>query len=342
MHEFLKYSLIKGTLMLASTWMILSGAVWAEEAESPQSSDSQPFSGFNIRGKTFGGQQFWADELVYGEWRIQRNVFTSHCRLLDDRDIRLAWGEWEACVAKLEAEKEARDLPPNSGKVVVLVHGLGRSRKFMRPIADYLRENSDYSIVNIDYPSTRAGIDSHARGLASVIEHLGDDVTEINFVAHSLGSLVVRHYLADVTADDKKLDPRIKRFVMLGPPNQGAALARLFKDVPLYNVALRGTGKQLAIDFDALAEHMGRPPCQFGIIAGGKGDAEGYNPFIAGDDDRIIRVAETRLPGARDYRFVPLRHTSLAREKEPLAMTLQFLRAGHFTTEKERQPIEEK
>ena len=41
---------------------------------------------------TLGGKQFWADELFFHQWRIQRNVFTGHCRLLDEHDLRHASG----------------------------------------------------------------------------------------------------------------------------------------------------------------------------------------------------------------------------------------------------------
>jgi len=365
MNKSTRFAIPQCVLLILALWLMPGGVGCAEEtAAAPARNESarnesarnesarnetavnnaardgdEPVSGLNIRWQTFGGRQFWADELVFRGWRIQRNVFTSHYRLLDDRDVRLAWGDWDACLEKLEAQKAARDLPPLRGKVVVLVHGLGRSRKFMRPLAEYLQKNSDYETVSVDYPSTRAGIDSHAAGLASVIEHLDDEVTEINFVAHSLGGLVVRHYLADATEDGKKLDERIGRFVMLGPPNQGAAMARLFEDSRLFHWAIRGTGKQLSTNFDELSEHLGTPPCEFAILAGGRGDDEGYNPLIAGDDDILVRVAETKLAGARDFRRLDMRHTKLARERQPLSMTLQFLQEGHFTTDDERQPL---
>lgn len=340
---------IRGKLCLgaiaaaAAAWVILAGAARADGPAEQQSPDeAESFSGVNIPRRTLGGPQFWADELVFRGWRIQRNVYTSHYRLLDDRDVRRAWGDWDACVQKLEVEKQARHLPPMRGKLVVLVHGLGRSRKFMQPLADYLKENSDYTTISVDYPSTRAGIDSHAKDLASVMEHVGDGVTEIDFVAHSLGNLVVRHYLADATQDGKKLDPRIKRIVMLGPPNQGAQSARLFKHSRLFHLAVHGTGKQLSTDFDTLSAYLGTPPCEFGILAGGTGDDDGYNPLIAGDDDLLVRVEETKLAGAHDFRELNLRHTKLAREEQPLEMTLNFLQHGYFTSEQDRQPIEAK
>ena len=34
----------------------------------------------------------WTDELLFDQWRIQRNVYTGNYRLLDESDVRQAWG----------------------------------------------------------------------------------------------------------------------------------------------------------------------------------------------------------------------------------------------------------
>src|SRR3970040_1276944 len=77
--------------------------------------------------------------------------------------------------------------------------------------------------------TARAAADAadHARALASVMDNL-EGIEEINFVAHSLGNLVIRHFLADATDPEsgRSPDPRIKRIVMLAPPNHGSARAR--------------------------------------------------------------------------------------------------------------------
>lgn len=80
---------------------------------------------------TMGGKQFWADELFFHKWRIQRNVFTGHYRLLDARDKRYAWGTFDQCRDTLEQIKHRRHLPPMRGKAVIVLHGLFRSRDSM-------------------------------------------------------------------------------------------------------------------------------------------------------------------------------------------------------------------
>ena len=52
---------------------------------------------WNLSAPTFGGKQFWTDQFVYRNWRIQQNVYTKHCRLLDPSNFRRAWGSFNAC-----------------------------------------------------------------------------------------------------------------------------------------------------------------------------------------------------------------------------------------------------
>ena len=53
------------------------------------------------------------------------------------------------------------------------------------------------------------------------------DETEFSFVGHSMGGIVVRHLVGDLQRDDPgDLLKRCRSLVMLGPPNQGASIAR--------------------------------------------------------------------------------------------------------------------
>ncbi len=82
----------------------------------------------NVPFPTFGGKQFWADHFIYCGWRIQQNVYTGHCRLLDPSDKRKAWGTYEACRVGMERIRIEDRLKPRSDHLVLLVHGLFRSK----------------------------------------------------------------------------------------------------------------------------------------------------------------------------------------------------------------------
>jgi hypothetical protein len=326
--------------LVAIDFCRLACAQGVGEGGKPVDGTAQP----SIAWRTFGGEQFWSDELVFGQWRIQRHAISGHYRLLDPHNIRRAWGSDEQCRAAFAQFKQAGSVSPLHGRAVVTLHGLGRSRDHMAAMASSLAKQGEFTSINVSYASTRRSIDQHAQSLARVIHDL-DGIDEINFVCHSLGNLVVRRYLGEATADEPrwKVDTRIKRMVMLGPPNNGAQLAELLADVLRDNdVAWFVAGPsawQLARHWDDAKQKLAIPEFEFGIIAGGCGDDRGLNPLIAGDDDLIVRVEETKLPGACDFKLVNCRHGHLTGDEAVTKCVLSFLQHGYFTSPDEMQPI---
>jgi pimeloyl-ACP methyl ester carboxylesterase len=303
--------------------------------------DVKPTTYINVPTPTLGGKQFWADELIFWQWRIQKNILTGHYRLLDENNVRHAWGNFEGCRAALDEIKRRDKLAPMTGKVAIVLHGLGRSRGNMNGMAKFLKENSKYTVLTVGYPSAIAEVEQHACGLAKVLQNL-EGVEEINLVGHSLGNIVTRRYLFGQFADlpDSKPDPRIKRIVMVGAPNNGAQFAKLLASNTIAQTLMIQPGLQLGVGWDALAEKLSIPSVEFGIIAGGKGDGTGYNPLLEGDDDLVVAVAETRIPGAHDFLVVPALHTFMMDDETIQKSTLKFLEHGHFVAEDQRQPIE--
>ena len=300
---------------------------------------------------TLGGKQFWADELLFHQWRIQRNVYTERCRLLDGRNRRHASGTYDECLAVLDRIKQDRHLPPMKGKAVVALHGLGRSRASMDSLCRSLHEQGGYEVFNIEYPSTRYDMAQHARSLRHIINHL-HGIEEINFVGHSMGNIVIRHYLGDLArqdptkqsanaaAADRHAKMRFGRFVMLGPPNQGALLATTFADNVLFKEITGDAGQQLGRDWPELEKRLATPCFQFGIIVGGKGNDKGYNPILVGDNDGVISVETAKLAGAHDFVRLPLLHSFIMDNAKVQQYVLCFLQHGYFISEAERHPLE--
>ena len=295
----------------------------------------------NLKTPTLGGRRYWTDEFVYHDWRIQRHAEEGHYRLIDGEEVRHAWGTFEECRAKFEAIEREQKLPTLEGSVVLILHGLGRTRISNDDMVEYIRANSKLTVLSVGYASTQADVATHARSLAHVIEHLGPKVTEINFVAHSLGNIVIRHYLADQTdtANGRRPDPRIKRIVMVGAPNNGARMAQMFGGNSIFDRMLGQSGRALARQWTDLHKHLATPQTEFGIIAGGERNESGYNPLLPGDDDFIVSVDETKLPGARDFIVVNGLHALLMSNPEVQVAALRFLEHGYFVSEEKRQPL---
>ena len=313
---------------------------WSSETlEGEAETSPGPLAGVPV--PTMGGLQLWADEVLFHGWRIQRNVTDDTYRLLDGNYLRHALGTFQQCRARLEEIRDDRKLPAMQGKAVVVLHGLWRTRNSMLLLARHLERESDYTVFNVGYPTTRQGIGEHAAALAKIIANL-DGIEEINFVAHSLGNIVIRRYLADQTdeAAGRTADPRIKRFVMLGPPNHGSIAASSLAENRVFSAVTGKTGQELGREWAWLESDLATPRCEFGIIAGGLGNEQGFNPLLPGDDDGVVTVESTRLAGAADFLVVPVVHTLLITNRSVMEHTVRFLEHGHFVSAAEREPVE--
>ena len=302
----------------------------------------EPKGQWNLKTKTLGGQQFWTDVRHVSGWRVQQNAVTSHFRLIDDRDYRHAWGNFAHCQEELNQRIADGSVKPNQGKVVILLHGLIRTHRSMATLAKFIDDNSQYQTILFEYASSRKLVADHAQALRSVIDQLGPDVTEINFVGHSLGNIVLRHYLQATTDPKSGLqgDQRIRRTVMIGPPNQGSRMARLLKASLLFKAIGGASGAQLSIGWEQLEAELATPKHEFGIISGGQADDQRISNFVlSGKDDFTVSVDETKLVGAKDHLIRPLLHGTMMNQPIVMESTLRFLQNGYFISEQEMHPI---
>jgi hypothetical protein len=328
--------------LLLTLALVSSRWTFAEDRAAPTEATTAS-APLNFPSSTLGGVQFWSDELVFRGWRIQQNALSGHYRLLDEHDFRMAWGTFDQCRARFDELRREQKLPPLTGRAVVTLHGLGRSRDAMNTLGPHLAEATDATWINVSYASSRRSLDDHAQSLARVLANL-EGIDEIHFACHSLGNLVVRRYLGEASLPEPrwKTDPRIKRMVMLGPPNNGAELARLFKDNQLFGLVTGPSGKQLALPTKEAQARLATPAFEFGIIAGSCGDVRGSNPVVAGDDDLIVAVEETRLAGASDFLVVPCWHSTMLRDDHVCQCAARFLKEGHFVAADKRVSLGER
>lgn len=192
--------------------------------------------------------------------------------------------------------------------LVVLVHGMGRSKLSMLPLARRL-EREGYQVLNWGYSSTcctvselsaKLSADIHAQG------HAGS--TRIHFVGHSLGNILIRSLLASNPPEN------LGRIVMLAPPNQGSraadryarALGWLLKPIPELKTGETSTARSLVLPS--------------GVEVG----------IIAGEYDGKVSVMESHLAGEADHMVVQAAHSFLMNRRDVQRFIVDFLREGRF------------
>jgi len=278
----------------------------------------------NIEMPTLGGTQVWQDTYIYAQWRIQKNIVTGHSRLLNPDNVRKAWGSYNACKNKFDQLRKASSIRPASRHTVILLHGIARSTGTFSEMKLALTANG-YDAAVISYPSTRRTIEDHAGALANVLNRLEGTET-VSFVSHSMGGLVLRHLLAANEPWTKTL--KIGRVVMIAPPNQGSTVAKALENNLLYKAIYGKSGQQLVPDAASKIPDLGN--IKYSIIAGGRLDGQGFNPFLNGDNDGTVTVAETSLDGASAHLIVPALHATISNHPNSIQATLNFLKNGQL------------
>ncbi len=319
---------------------IILGLPQFSRAQPPQEkADSDAVGYVNWPLKTLGGKQYWSDVHLLDGYRLQKNAVTGHFRLIDEKDIRLGWGNQLHCeqmLADIAAEKK---IQPIAGRVIILLHGLVRSSDSMQPLAEHLRANTSATVIQFQYASGQAPMADHAAALAEVIRNLGTQVTAIDFVGHSMGNIVVRHYLSDLVKRGEER-PKFHRMVMLAPPNQGSKMATLLSNSLAFNATTGLSGFQLGRGWKALEKNLATPDFEFAIISGGTNKKQIVdNHLLAGPNDFTVDVSETKLAGAADTCLIPGFHAGLLLDSAVHRQVASFLENGFLVADDKKQPI---
>ena len=209
---------------------------------------------------------------------------------------------------------------------VVLLHGLVRTSASMDVMQRRLSD-AGFEVANIDYPSRKYRIEKLAtlavgKGIDACREYAGID--RIHFVAHSLGGILVRQYLADNEL------PELGRVVMLGPPNQGSAAVDELGDVPGFDWLNGPAGRQLGKGTASVPLALGPADFELGIIAGTRTIDPIASAVLEDPDDGRVSVADTKLEGMDDFVTVKHSHAFLMRMQRPIDLTIAFLKTGTF------------
>jgi len=208
-------------------------------------------------------------------------------------------------------------------EVVILLHGLGRSDRSMRPLESHLSQ-AGYRVRNLRYPSRDLTPEELVANLHRQIAACCTGAPRLHFVTHSLGGVLIRAYLAEHSL------PNLGRVVMLAPPNRGSEYVDLVGDSRLFQWAFGPTATELGTGSDSLPNRLPKPRFEFGVIAG----TRSINPLsplvVHGESDGTVSVESAQIAGMSDFITVPVSHTFIMRSDTVAGYVIGFLRTGRF------------
>lgn len=209
---------------------------------------------------------------------------------------------------------------------VILLHGLARSADSMQKLETELN-NANYKVVNIDYPSQTADVETLAneaipRGLQQCAKN-----EKINFVTHSMGGILVRQYL------NQHEIKQLNKVVMLGPPNKGSEVVDKIGNWKFFKWLNGPAGQQLGTDKNSIPNKLGKANFDLGIIAGSSSINLFLSSLIPGEDDGKVSIENTKIDGMNNHLTMPVTHPFMMKNKKVIKQVNYYLQYGKFLKE---------
>jgi triacylglycerol lipase len=216
--------------------------------------------------------------------------------------------------------------PTTKGETVILLHGLARSDRAMNKLANALR-NEGYRVINPNYPSTTADIDTLTTALFKALEPQISPLETVHFVTHSMGGILLQRQL------DTAGLPNLGRVVMLAPPSQGSEVPDKLRRFKLYQKVNGPAGNQLGTDAESIPLQLNAPDYPLGVIAGDRSINPILSLLIPGPDDGKVATSRVRPAACTDFRLLHVTHPCMVWNPRVIAEVKHFLKHESFMPE---------
>ena len=241
---------------------------------------------------------------------------------------------------------------------LVLLHGIYGKSSDMESIAQNFKDN--YRIINIQYPTTKETaeeisdlyIEPNIENIKEQIfsenfhKKIGNQYYEIaensnkinknfnqnikiNFVAHSMGTGILRYYLKENPLEN------LGKVVFISPPSHGSHLA----DVPFVDKLPSMLGKvvpQFSTKKDSFVNQLGEPDYDYMILIGNKTNNLLYSMIIRGKDDGMVPLKTAKMKSDNFKIIENTTHTSILKDKRTMKEISEFFKSSDLNKEKEK------
>jgi len=218
---------------------------------------------------------------------------------------------------------------------VILLHGLARTEGSMKKLEERLFQEG-YQVVNLGYPSRDHAIEKLAKIAVEPALKECNESSEVNFVTHSLGGILVRQYLSTQKIEN------LKYVIMLGPPNKGSEVVDKLIGIPGFHFINGDAGIQLGTGELSIPNRLGPLKYNVGIIAGNKSINWILSSLIPGSDDGKVSIERTKVEGMNDHIELSTSHPFMMKNEKVISQVIYYLANGNFERESDHNKLKQK
>jgi pimeloyl-ACP methyl ester carboxylesterase len=207
---------------------------------------------------------------------------------------------------------------------VVLIHGLGRSRRSMLGLFWWLRCHG-FAVLNVGYPSQRITVAEAVSDFLNpaLAELKLEPGAKVHFVTHSLGGIIFRAWAAQRDAAFP-----LGRTVMLAPPNQGSEIADHLADRPWIHLLLGPVIREIGSGETSTPNQLGPVPPETAVIMGRRSLLTLFDHLLGRESDGIVTVAGGHVAGEAAFHVMEADHTYIMWRPAVLRLVVHFLKTG--------------
>ena len=219
-----------------------------------------------------------------------------------------------------------------SSEHLIFIHGIWSSRASFVQLAARVRKYG-YKVHYFDYRSVTRSPEENAAKLNEFIESI--DADKIHLVAHSLGGLVLKHFMHNYS------QPSIDKVIMLATPINGSDIAKTLNQHDASRLVL-GRAVEKALLGGAPAWPKGRP---LAMVAGNKGVGIGNVILGLKDEtfselsDGVVRLEETMSDEVTHHCVIQESHTMMLFSKSVAKAVLHYLEHSNFDGLRQKQRV---
>ena len=203
-------------------------------------------------------------------------------------------------------------------RLIVLVHGFDKNHRDMRFLETSFK-NAGFEVVNPKLPTRFSSLEDCVKALNSKVGDLLKNYDEANFVAHSMGGLIVRRFIS------KYPQKNIGNSVFISTPHHGSRQPEVLSKIPFTSLIWKPL-KDLRTDL----KYEPLTGVKLGVIAGNRNSLFWGRVILSKESDGRVEVESAKSDDMAEFIVLSYNHKKIHFQKETFDKVLNFIKSGRF------------